>query len=54
MDVVHHGHVRLAQPQRREEGDAVDHLEHHVGVAADPAHDRQKARGNTVTRPPIR
>ena len=37
VDVVDHRHARLAQPQRREERDAVDHLEHDVGVAADAA-----------------
>ena len=39
VHVVHERHARLAQPQRREECDAVHHLQHHVGVAPEPAPD---------------
>ena len=37
VHVVDEHHARHAQPQRREEGDPVDHLEHHVGVGHEPA-----------------
>ena len=37
VHVVDERDPRLAQPQRGEEGDAVDHLEHDVRVPADPA-----------------
>jgi hypothetical protein len=43
MYVVHEANVRSAQPQRRQERDPVDHLEHDIGVgnqAAGHGHDR--------------
>src|SRR4051812_20163057 len=45
MDVMDEHHARLAQepPERREEGDPVDDLEHDVGVAADPAEHRPRS-----------
>ena len=45
VHVVDQGHPRLAQPERGEEGDAVDHLEHHVGVAPDPSPDGPEGPG---------
>ena len=45
MGVADERHPRLAQPQRREEGDAVDDLEHDVGVAADAPQDRPDGPG---------
>ena len=50
VHVVHHRHARLAQPQRGQEGDPVDHLEHHVGVAADPAQHRHRSRAGRPSR----
>ena len=55
VGVVDQGHARLAQPQRRQEGDPVDDLEDDVGIAAQArASPPRAARGNTVPRPPMR
>ena len=45
VHVVHQHHTRLPQPERREERDAVDDLEHHVGVASDAAQHRPDGAG---------
>ena len=57
VDVVDERHARRAQPppQRREEGDAVDDLEHDVGVAPDAAPARPAPRGRRRScAPPMR
>jgi hypothetical protein len=54
MDVVDERHARRLQPERREEGDAVDHLEHNVGVRDEPAPlipDRPREHGRAPAHP---
>src|SRR5690349_10066351 len=40
--MVNERHPRLSQPQRRQEYDPVDHLEHHVGVTSEAPDDRPR------------
>ena len=51
VDVVHERDARAAQPQRREERDPVDHLEHDVGVAADPVAQARPRRAREDREP---